>query len=804
MTLCRIFSPLGRPVNQPLIIIAAVCSFASGLRAELPVFRLDGIYPPSAKAGAAVSVGVTAVDGGEAKELLFSHPGLSGVWKEKGRFEVTISPDVPVGTYEVRAAGSLGFSNPRSFLVAKEDQVLPPKAAASVAEALELKSGIAVVGKVTAAASDHFRFHLKQGERALVLCETQALDSRLKPMLELADAAGQKVLLTQIKTTTGGALLDFRAPKEGDYFLRLHDLTFGGGAEFFYRLVLSQAPYVDLASTPVLQAGGKRKVTLYGRQLPKGRPGVVKALDGVVLEELEIEIDVPDRPPGRVEGLALVSGFDVDGFSFRLPSPAGPSNPLFFMLSPSTPILEPLSFSLTPPVGTGTLTAVVAPVGTGTLTAVVAPVGTGTLVAKATPVGTGTLTAVAPVGTGTLTVAVAPVAAALGKGTLAAKATSVGTGTLGGETRFVAPALLSGHFYPRGNVDGWSFEAKKGEVWRVEVISQRLGLPTNPFLLVQKNGLDVAEGWGPDVDPGGTFLPMPLNDPTLRFEAKEDGVHVIRVRDLSGNNVSNPSAAYVILVRKEAPDFRLVATTIPPPEITAQVISAPYSALLRAGGTFAVRVFAARKDGFVGDIELSAEGLPLGVSCEPTRILAGKNDGYVILSAQEKLPAFTGAIRIVGKANVGGQAVSRQARCAVTRWASANVTTAPVEDYLVQDLILGVLPSEVSPIALTPKSEGAREVAAGGKLEVALKVERRGEFKEVLKLKTAGAPGVEQVKEVDVDAKADSAKVVLDTAALKLPVGRHTVYFTTLAKGKFRGKDLTTTFFSTPFTFEIK
>ena len=152
MTLCRIFSPLGRPVNQPLIIIAAVCSFASGLRAELPVFRLDGIYPPSAKAGAAVSVGVTAVDGGEAKELLFSHPGLSGVWKEKGRFEVTISPDVPVGMYEVRAAGSLGFSNPRSFLVAKEDQVLPPKAAASVAEALELKSGIAVVGKVTAAA----------------------------------------------------------------------------------------------------------------------------------------------------------------------------------------------------------------------------------------------------------------------------------------------------------------------------------------------------------------------------------------------------------------------------------------------------------------------------------------------------------------------------------------------------------------------------------------------------------------------------------------------------------------------------
>ena len=820
MTLCRILSPLGRTVLRPLTFIAAVCSFASVLRAELPLFRLDAIYPPCSKAGAAVSVGVTAVDGGEAKDLLFSHPGLSGVWKEKGRFEVTISPDVPVGMYEVRAAGSLGFSNPRSFLVAKEDQVLPAKAAASVTEAIELKSGVAVVGKVTAAASDHFKFHLKQGERALVLCEAQALDSRLKPMLELADAAGQKVLLTQIKTTTGGALLDFRAPREGDYFLRLHDLTFGGGAEFFYRLVLSQAPYVDLASAPVLQAGGKRKVTLYGRQLPQGRPGVVKAVDGVVLEELEIEIDAPDRPPGRVEGLALVSGFDVDGFSFRLPSPAGPSNPLFFMLSPGAPILEPLSLTPTKgtgtsvaPVGTGTLAAKVASVGTGTLAATAAPVGTGTLAVAVAPVGTGTLAAkVAPVGTGTLAAKAASVGtgtlaakvAPVGTGTVAAKAAVGGTGTLGGEMRFVAPALLAGHFYPRGNVDGWSFEAKKGEVWRLEVISQRLGLPTNPFLLVQKNGTDVAEGWGPDVDPGGTFLPMPLNDPTLRFEAKEDGVYVIRVRDLSGNNVSNPASAYVLSVRKEAADFRLVATVIPPPEITAQVISAPHSALIRAGGTFAVRVFAARKDGFTGDIELSAEGLPLGVSCEPTRILAGKNDGYVILSAQEKLPAFMGAIRIVGKANVGGHSVSRQARCAVTRWASANVTTAPLEDYLVQDLILGVLPGEVSPIALTPKSEGAREVAAGGKLEVALKVERRGEFKDVLKLKTAGAPGVEQVKEVDVDAKADSAKVVLDTAALKLPVGRHTVYFTTLSTGKFRGKELTTTFFSSPFTFEIK
>jgi hypothetical protein len=476
-----------------------------------------------------------------------------------------------------------------------------------------------------------------------------------------------------------------------------------------------------------LQAGGKRKVTLYGRQLPEGRAGAVKAVDGTVLEELDVEIDVPERRPGRVEGQSMVSAFDVEGFSFRLASPSGPSNPMFFALSQAAPILEPLH----------------------------AP-------GKDTP------------------------------------------GAADGAGRFTAPATLAGHFYPGGDVDTWSFEAKKGEVWRLEVISQRLGLSTNPFLLVQKNGLDVAEAWGPDADAGGLFLPMPLNDPTLRFEAKEDAVYAVHVRDLSGSNRANPTGAYVLSVRKEAPDFRLVATVIPPPEITAQVISAPYSALLRAGGTFAARVFAARKDGFAGEIELSAEGLPEGVSCEPTRILAGKNDGYVIFTAQEKPQPFIGPVRIVGKALIEGQPVSHQARCAVTRWPTANVNTTPVEDYLVQDFVLGVVTGEVAPLALTPKSESVREVAVGGKLEVALKVERRGEFKEALKLKTAGALGVEQVKEVEVDAKADSAKVVLDTAALKLPVGRHTVYFTALSKGKFRGKDVTTTFFSSPFAFEIK
>ena len=49
-----------------------------------------------------------------------------------------------------------------------------------------------------------------------------------------------------------------------------------------------------------------------------------------------------------------------------------------------------------------------------------------------------------------------------------------------------APCEYAGQFYPSGDQDWVAFEAKKGTKYRIEVLSQRLGLPTDPFVLVQK------------------------------------------------------------------------------------------------------------------------------------------------------------------------------------------------------------------------------------------------------------------------------------------------------------------------------
>ena len=91
---------------------------------------------------------------------------------------------------------------------------------------------------------------------------------------------------------------------------------------------------------------------------------------------------------------------------------------------------------------------------------------------------------------------------------------------------------------------------------------------------------------------------------------------------------------------------------------------------------------------------------------------------------------------------------------------------------------------------------------AGAKLEIPLKVARHGEFKDALKLKGFGAPGIDTMK--DVDLAGDAGTVTIDLAAVKIPPGEHIIYFQSPMKGKFRGKDVSTVGYSEPIRISIK
>src|SRR5206468_1158411 len=51
-------------------------------------------------------------------------------------------------------------------------------------------------------------------------------------------------------------------------------------------------------------------------------------------------------------------------------------------------------------------------------------------------------------------------------------------------TKVAVPADVAGQFYPQADADWYQFEAKKGDVWQIEVISHQSGLDSDPSLAI--------------------------------------------------------------------------------------------------------------------------------------------------------------------------------------------------------------------------------------------------------------------------------------------------------------------------------
>ncbi|HZK82910.1 MAG TPA: hypothetical protein VFC46_17635, partial [Humisphaera sp.] len=233
------------------------------------------------------------------------------------------------------------------------------------------------------------------------------------------------------------------------------------------------------------------------------------------------------------------------------------------------------------------------------------------------------------------------------------------------------PAQIIGRFYPRNDRDWYAFHATKGQKLWIEVTSQRLGLPTDPWLLVQMETpgergksatfKDVAEADDQTVRSQGDAarFRMPNADPALAFTAPADGSYRIQVRDLFGSGQAEPRFFYLLGVRAAQPDYRLVACYSPLDANDGN--GSPSTAVVRKGASVQIDVLAFRREGFDGEIELSAENLPPGVTAAPAVIGPSVNVGHLVISAGPGAADWSGAIRVIGKAKIAGADVVRPA-----------------------------------------------------------------------------------------------------------------------------------------------
>ena len=615
----------------------------------LPAPRLLTVMPMGGQVGTTFQVSITGENMDQASALLFSTPKITATpvvgadgKSVENQFVVTIAADAPVGVHDARVRSRLGVSAARAFSVGRLPEVTRRSPNNSVETAIAIKVNSVCNAVTTKRMVDFYSFQGVKGKRVVADCAATGIDSKLTSVVIIADAQGRDLLVNR----TGGAL-DFTPPADGTYLIKLHSLTFQGGAEHFYRLALQEFSGIG----PVPRQPATAAVSSMSWP-PKDLAARAKA------NETE-----PNNQPAQAQ-------------------------------------------------------------------------------------------------------------------------------------RLILPCDIEGRFFPAADVDTFEFSAKKGETWWVEVASERLGLPTDPFVLVQrvtKTGdqetlADVAElhDISSPMKPG-TYVPgSRYNGPPYdagspdvlgKVEIKEDGVYRLQLRDLFGGTRSDAGNVYRLIVRQAAPDFNLVAWAA---HMTVRqndfgTISKPVA--LRAGTTMAFEVVVVRRDGFEGDIELHMEGLPPGVTARGLKIPAGSVQGMIFITAADNAkPAFS-ISKMFGRASIHGATVTRPCLLASMEWPVAYAPNDFNASRLMADVPVSVIESEKSPVTVAAGENKAWEAKVGENLKIPLKITWRNEFNGTsIKFKAYGT-FFGNMKELDVPIKASTSEAVVDLAALKMTPGHHTLAF---------------------------
>jgi hypothetical protein len=369
--------------------------------------------------------------------------------------------------------------------------------------------------------------------------------------------------------------------------------------------------------------------------------------------------------------------------------------------------------------------------------------------------------------------------------------------------RITLPCDIAGSFYPAADVDTFEFMAEKGEVWWVEVGSERLGLSTAPAILVQHVRRDGSEEKLTDV---AEFrdIPSPVKpssnayaydgppynggstDILAKLEIQEDGLHRLQIRDLFGGTRNDPQNVYRLVIRRPTPDFTLVAWAMHMELRNGDRNALSKPLALRGGTTMALEVVAIRRDGFDGSIELTMDSLPPGVTASGLTIPAGQSRGLMLVSASPDAPRGMSSATFEGRAEIEGEIVTRPCRLTSMAWPVPDHWQEIPRPRLLSDVPVSVSGSALAPLTITPTEDRVWEVTEGEKLTIPLDLTRRSEFLgATMGLKTFG-PGFEGMAKFDIPLTEDRTEAILDLAALKTPPGEYLIAFYGSAVAQYR------------------
>lgn len=324
---------------------------AGGQRGQRVAFKVGGHYLHGGAAFEMLGAGVTATARiYKTNTLWFEGPVIPLPASQQAEDypkdyvgSVTIEAGATPGPRSWRVGNSQGVTAARPFIIGDLPEIVEQEMDGSPIP-VRIEMPVTINGRIFPREDvDIWTVSARAGEEYVCDVQARRIGSPLEARLEVVDAQGKRVA-EAIASATHETQLSFKAPSDGLYQIRIHDINFGGLQHYVYRLSITRDPVVQSVFPLGGRSGTKTLFQLSGAALPanaawldlrtNGSPVTARfSFDQRLANSVAIEVDTlpeylerdpEDRsaPQGTVDIPAILNGRigvpgDVDEWPFR-------------------------------------------------------------------------------------------------------------------------------------------------------------------------------------------------------------------------------------------------------------------------------------------------------------------------------------------------------------------------------------------------------------------------------------------------------------------------------------------------------
>jgi len=181
--------------------------------------------------------------------------------------KITAAPDARVGSRELRLIAPGGVSNPVNINVGYLPELSEREPDNSLEQAQPITFPVSISGVISAAAQiDYYKFKGSKGLELIFDVDAFRRGSPLDSTLAILDGSGKELVRSE-DVNGFDSFIAFTVPADGDYYAQIRDFRFQGSGAHKYRINAGELPWVDTVFPFGGQRGKAVEVALSGHNL---------------------------------------------------------------------------------------------------------------------------------------------------------------------------------------------------------------------------------------------------------------------------------------------------------------------------------------------------------------------------------------------------------------------------------------------------------------------------------------------------------------------------------------------------------